>query len=195
MQLLFIHACARDSQSRTLQLAEHFLAAWQQQWPEHTATTLALYAEDLHPHTAATLEERDSLLRQGQLDHPLFRYARQFAAADKIVIAAPYWDLSFPALLKTYLEQVCVNGIAFQYVADGVRQLCQAEKLLYITTAGGEIGPYNFGYDYVMGLCQFFFGIPQLQFASAEGLDIVGADVPAILDDARQRLVQLAATF
>ena len=36
-----------------------------------------------------------------------------------IVIAAPYWDLSFPAVLKTYLEQINVLGVTFDYSDDG----------------------------------------------------------------------------
>ena len=49
----------------------------------------------------------------------MFRYARQFAAADKIVIAAPLWDLSFPAQLKVYLENIYVTGIVTKYSDAG----------------------------------------------------------------------------
>ena len=41
----------------------------------------------------------------------MFDLARQFARAEIIVMAAPYWDLSFQAALKQYLEQVNVVGI------------------------------------------------------------------------------------
>ncbi len=30
----------------------------------------------------------------------MFLYAKDFAESDIIVIAAPYWDLSFPSILK-----------------------------------------------------------------------------------------------
>ena len=42
-------------------------------------------------------------------------YAKQFAGADTIVIAAPFWDLSFPAILKTYIENIYVTGIVSRY--------------------------------------------------------------------------------
>ena len=54
--------------------------------------------------------QRERLLETGELTHPRFRYAHQFKNADRIVIAAPFWDLSFPALLKVYIENVSVQG-------------------------------------------------------------------------------------
>ena len=44
-------------------------------------------------------------MKAGALDDPLLDYARQFARADQILIAAPCWDLSFPAVLRAYLER------------------------------------------------------------------------------------------
>lgn len=41
----------------------------------------------------------------------MFKYAKQFAEADEIVIAAPYWDLAFPATVRIYFEAITVTGI------------------------------------------------------------------------------------
>ena len=41
----------------------------------------------------------------------MFDLAKQFAEADEVIIAAPFWDLSFPAALKQYFEQINVLGI------------------------------------------------------------------------------------
>ena len=67
----------------------------------------------------------------GDYRDPLFRYAKQFAQAADIVVAAPYWDLSFPSILKVYLEQICVTGLTFQYTPEGIPEiLCyRAENL------------------------------------------------------------------
>ena len=59
------------------------------------------------------LRRRDQLIASGDFQDPLFALARQFAQAEIIVIAAPYWDLSFPAVLKQYLEHINVLGITF----------------------------------------------------------------------------------
>ena len=102
--------------------------------------------------------------------------------ADTIVIAAPYWDLAFPAVLKAYLENICVCGVTFKYSEEGIPVgLCKAKKLYYITTSVGYIGQYNMGYDYIKALCKLYFGITDTECISAEGLDIFGNDTEKIL--------------
>ena len=100
----------------------------------------------------------------------MLRYAKQFAAADEIVIAAPFWDLSFPAKLKIYFEQITVSGITFKY-ANGVPMgLCKAKSLTYVTTSGGPIFS-DFGYTYVKTLARDFYGIRKTKAYRAMNLD------------------------
>ena len=80
-------------------------------------------------------------------DDPIFEYAKQMAQADEIVIGTPYWDLSFPAALKTYLEYCCVCDITFHYTNEGRPEgLCKSKTMTYITTSGGFIADKNYGY-------------------------------------------------
>ena len=180
---LFINACARE-ESRTLRLAEAAVERI-----GGLVDRLDLYAEDLRPLDAAGLAERDTLLARGELSAHAFRYARQFAAADEIVIAAPYWDLSFPSILKCYIEAICVNGVTFCYNENGVPQgLCNARRVTYVTTAGGFLLPGDCGFGYIKQLCNGLFGIGEVTLVKAEGLDIVGADVKGILASAEGKL-------
>ena len=95
---------------------------------------------------------------------------------------APYYDLSFPSMLKQYLEQICVVGLTFFYnEQDQPETLCRAKKLYYVTTAGGPIISDAYGYGYVRELVQTFFGIPETTQVKAEMLDIIGYDAEAIL--------------
>ena len=50
-----------------------------------------------------------------------------------------------------------------------------------------------FGYGYVRELCRTFYGIPDTRCVRAEGLDVAGADVPAILAAAEREIDALAA--
>ncbi len=176
---LFINGCVRP-QSRTRQLAEAVLAKL-----DGPVEEVCLATDGPAPMDYATLTLRDKLLSEGDLDHPLLRFARQFAAADTIVVAAPYWDLLFPAAVRAYFEAVTVSGITFRYDDRGVPcGLCRAKKLIYVTTAGGPIFA-NMGFDYVQALCRSFYGIRELTCVKAEGLDIIGAPVEAILDEAK----------
>ena len=97
------------------------------------------------------------------------------------MIAAPYWDLSFPSTLKVYFENIYAVGIVSEYGADGMpRGLCRAKKLIYVTTAGGPYNPtYSFGY--IKSLAQDCFGIPDVRLVKAEMLDVDGADEEEIL--------------
>ena len=111
----------------------------------------------------------------------MFDCAKQFAAADTIVIAAPYWDLSFPATLKTYFENIYVTGIVSAYDESGMPVgLCKAKELYYITTAGGPYDP-TYSYGYAESLAKNFFGIPTTHLVKAEMLDIIGNNAEDIL--------------
>ena len=129
--ILFVDVCVRGEHSRTRELAECYLK-------DREFTRLALAEENIKPLDKARLEKRQKLISKGDFSDEIFKYAKQFAQADEIVIAAPYWDFSFPALLKIYIENICVVGVTFEYLSDGTSKgLCKAKKLTYITTAGG----------------------------------------------------------
>ncbi len=101
----------------------------------------------------------------------MFYYAKQFAEADEIVIAAPFWDLSFPAILKAYMEQITVSGITFEYVSGRPHGLCKAKSLTYVTTSGGPIFA-DFGYEYIKTLAKSFYGIEKTKAYRAMNLDV-----------------------
>jgi FMN-dependent NADH-azoreductase len=128
------------------------------------------------------INTREELILKGDFDHPMFESAKIFADADSIVIGAPFWDLSFPAVLKQYLEQTTVRQITFFYTETGIPQgLCKAKKLYYVTTAGGPVFSDEYGYGYVKALADGYYGIPETKLIKAEGLDMEGSDVEEIL--------------
>lgn len=174
---LYINCCPRR-ESRTDRLARALLAKL------GDYEELRLYDEPLQALDEKRLEVRETLLAQGEFSQEQFRYARQFAQADRIVVAAPFWDLSFPAQLKIYIESIYASGIVTRYDDRGRPQgLCRGEKLYYVTTVGGPFDG-RFGYEYIKALATEYFGIPQVELVMAEGLDIEGADPEAILQKA-----------
>ena len=121
----------------------------------------------------------------------MFSLAKQFARADCIVMAAPYWDLSFPASLKQYIEQINVLGITFTYSSEGIPQgLCKARRLYYVTSAGGNYVPLEYGFGYVKALAQNFYGIRDVQLIKATGLDLEGADADGIVEECMEKIRQ-----
>ena len=184
--ILFLNACVRR-ESRTKRLADRLLAKLNRPFAEIRLHELAFPAVD-----AAFLRKRDRLIAGGDFSDSLFALARQFADAETIVIAAPYWDLSFPAALKQYFEQINVVGITFRYTEEGVPVgLCRAKRLFLVTTAGGLYVPEEFGFGYIKALAQNFYGIQDVRLFQAVGLDIVGADVEAILREAEGKIAAM----
>ena len=176
--ILYINACVRE-ESRTKRLADCLLSKMGGE-----ATELNLGRIVFPEVNEAFLQKRDRLIAAGDFGNPLFDLARQFAEADRILIAAPYWDLSFPAALKQYFEQINVSGITFKYTPDGYPAgLCKAEKLYYVMTAGGMYVPEEFGFGYIKALAANFYGIKDIRLVKAVGLDIDGADVEGIMQE------------
>ena len=179
-KILFLNACVRPA-SRTLELSQTLLQRLKGDVQEVRLYEMPLPALDL-----LGMEKRNQAVQKKDFSDPVFDAAKRFADADIIVIAAPYWDLMFPAVLKTYLENITVSGITFYYSEQGKpKSLCKAKALYYVTTAGGFIGQNDFGFSYVKALAQSFFGITELYRYAAEGLDIFGADVETIMDKAK----------
>lgn len=182
-QILFINACPREG-SRTLELARYLLDKM-----EVSVEELTIFEENLLPLNGKTLALRDKMTANQNFDHPIFKYAKQFAKADAIVLAAPFWDLSFPSALKIWLEYVMAKEITFRYTEEGFPcGLCKAKKLFYVSTAGGPVLSAHMGFSYVDGLAKSYFGIPETVLFSAENLDVVGADTAAILTKAKEEI-------
>ncbi|MDD5952843.1 MAG: NAD(P)H-dependent oxidoreductase, partial [Oscillospiraceae bacterium] len=141
-----------------------------------------LTALSLLPLTSDVLQQREKAAKEHRWEDPALALALQFQQADRIVIGAPYWDLSFPSVLKVYLEHIMVNHVVFRFTENGATGLCKADKLVYIMTAGGFVGGRNFGYDYIRALSRMV-GITEVEQYCAEGLDLDGVDTYPILQD------------
>ena len=145
----------------------------------------------MYPLTGKSLAEREKAIADNDFSGAAFDLARNFAAADEVVIAAPYWDMSFPASLKLYMEQLCVNKLTFCYNEKGMPcGLTNIKKVVYLTTSGGYIGNNNWGFDYINALFSTLFGVDDISFFSAEGLDIYGNDPEKILSETIEKMYQ-----
>lgn len=180
--ILYVNACVRAA-SRTDRIARALLRRLGGELQE-----IRLAEMDLLPLSEDRLNRRTELIEAGDYADPMFRLARQFQAADEIVVAAPYWDLGFPALLKLYLENVYVTGLVSEYTESGVPHgLCRAKKLWYVTTAGGPYQP-DFSYGYLRTLATVYFGIPETELISAQMLDVAGFDAEALVEEQIQKI-------
>lgn len=194
MKLLFVNCCIsqRGADSRTRILADAFLETFRAKHPEaemETVTPETMLA--LKPFDVEKLNDRDALSGVGAFDAPIFDLARQFRAADAIVVAAPYWDLSYPAALRTYVEYVSAVGLTYHYEADGCHGDCKAERLVYLTSGGDFEREDSIGVLHWRQLCGLF-GIPKFDYVFAGGMDIDPAMTPDLVSGACELARKLA---
>ena len=176
--ILFVNACVRN-ESRTKKIADALLKKLGGNYIEARLEDI-----EFPKTTEEFLHYRDTCIERRDFSDSYFDYAKNFAMADEIVIAAPYWDLSFPAVLKQYIEHINVLGITFEYTEEGYpKGLCHAKKLYYVMTAGGSFVPGEFGFGYIKTLAESFYGIKDVELIKAVGLDIYGADPEAIIHE------------
>ena len=186
MKLLIVDSCIsqRGADSRTRKLLNAYVEEFRCRHPEaepETVTPETLLA--LKPFDPAMLNDRDALAAVGAWEAPVFDLARQFRGADAIVVAAPFWDLSFPSALRTYIEYISANGLTYHYESDGCHGDCRAERLGYLTSGGDVEREDSVGVLYWRQLCAMF-GIARFDYVFAGGLDLDPAKTPALVDAA-----------
>ncbi|WP_250228638.1 FMN-dependent NADH-azoreductase [Anaeropeptidivorans aminofermentans] len=199
-KVLYIKANAKpEGKSRTFKVSDNFVEKYKKAHPEDEITTLNLYKENID---FLPMGELDLILRPDMgrdRNHPILKYTYQFLEADKIIIAAPFWNLGFPAILKAYLDYITINGITFKYTEEGPVGLCSGKKAIHFVARGGNYStePYSsfeMGDRYLRTLLGFM-GIQDFTTIAAEGLDVVGNDENAIVNDAIQRAEALVDKF
>ena len=173
MKLLFVNCCITQhgEKSRTMALARAFLDAYQKAHPEDEICEEDIREADIPCFDEALLEKRDALMQAGCFEDPLYDYARRFQEADRILVAAPLWDLLFPARLRAYIEHISANGLCYHYDEKGSHGDCRAKSLTYLTSGGDFEQELCAPAIFWKQLCGMF-GIENFHYVFAGGVDI-----------------------
>ncbi len=112
------------------------------------------------------------------------------------MIAAPFWDLAFPALLKIYIEQVSVDGITFGANEKGLVGLCCGTDLVFLTTRGGFYTetPWRWAAAIWTRFTRSF-GFDRYHCVAADGMNVAGFDAEKLLQTACAQAQALAASL
>ena len=181
-KILFINACIRP-ESRTLELAKYLLS-----FLEGEVEEVNLEKENIQPLNTQRLKLRQDLLAKEAFDDPMLRYGCQFKQADTIVIAAPFYDFSFPSALKVYFEAIANVGLTFYYDENEEPQtLCRAKRVYYVSTCGSEFVP-AFGFEYVKTMFENFYHIHEANCFYADKLDLLNSDPDRIMNKAKEAI-------
>ncbi len=199
-KVLYIKANAKlEGESRTFRISDSFIETYRKFHPEDEIITLDLYKEGIGLLSADDINIVFGPKTDESRNHPILKYAYQFAEVDKYVIAEPLWNLSIPAILKAYIDYICVTGITFRYTAEGSVGLCQGKKAINISARGGEysaepFSSFEMGDRYLRTIFGFL-GITDFTTISADALDVIGNDVEAIVGNAIKDAQEKAKNF
>jgi len=199
-KILYIKANAKpEGKSRTFKIADSFIKSYKENHPNDTIITLDLYEENIQLLSTDDINTVFGPKTNESRHDSILKYTYQFAEVDKYVIAEPMWNLSIPAILKAYIDYVCVTGITFKYTEKGPVGLLKGKKAINITSRGGyySIEPfsaYEMGDRYLRTIFGFF-GITDFTTIAADGLDVIGNDVDKILEEALKDAKEQAINF
>lgn len=163
--LIFIDACIRAG-SRTRRIAEPIITELSK---SYSVETVDLTKNTYPVADNYTLENRN----QGVVPEADIELAKRIASADRIVIAAPFWDMSFPSALKVFFENISLFGITFNTNEKECYGLCKAEKVMYITSRGMNIStgdPLEQGTPYIKAISHLW-GWGELSVVAAQNMD------------------------
>ena len=131
-KLVVIDACIRGEESRTRRIAEPIIETLSQR---DEIIRYDLTKMDIAPLTPETYAHRAA----GTVPAWAREAALAIAEADRIVVAAPFWDMSFPAVVKVFFEHVSLFDVTFTDNGRTCVGKCKCEKVMYITTRGMNI--------------------------------------------------------
>lgn len=165
-KLIVIDACMRDGESRTRRILEPLVGELAKRYE---IETIVLDGEDYCAVGRRVLSERSG----GYVPDEITGLARKIAAADRLVIAAPFWDMSFPAILKVFIENMSLFNITFRDNGSSFEGLCRCRRLLYVTTRGMNLktgDPLEGATPYLRAISALW-GLGELVTVAAENLD------------------------
>ncbi len=189
-KLVIIDSCMR-AESRTRRILN---AAREVLSTRYDIEIIDVNAAGLLPLTPEGLEKRTS----GIVPEQTLSLAKTIAAADRLVVAAPFWDMSFPATLKAFFENMSLYGVTFEDNGHTCVGLCKCKKVMYITTRGMDIetgSPREQGSSYLMALSTLW-GLGEVTTVAAKNLDYLSTDeVEAKIEETSSLAKALSLTF
>ncbi|MDM0812126.1 FMN-dependent NADH-azoreductase [Clostridium perfringens] len=196
-KVLYVKANIKnEGESRTFKVSDSFVEEYKKNNPEDEIITLDLYKENIDFLRVDDLGKLFGPKDEESKNNSILKYAYQFADADKYIIAAPMWNLSFPAILKAYIDYVSVSGITFKYTAEGPVGLLNNKKVVHIVSRGGgyDNSPYEMGDRYLRTILGFF-GIKDIETIAIDNLDVMGVNVKEKVEEGIEKAISLAKKF
>ena len=179
--LLLLDASPRGERSHSRKLGQEFLTAWQAAHPEGRAVVRDLghepppFINEAWVEGAFTAPDQHSLAARSAI-RVSDRFVDELLAADEVVIATPIYNLTVPAALKAWIDQIVRFGRTFTSGASGFDGLAKGKRVKVLAASGSDFrltGPgagYNFLEPYLRAILGFI-GITDVTFVYAHSLN------------------------
>ena len=177
-KILQIHSSIFSNQGQSSQLANQFVAAWQE---NHADTQVVL--RDLSQQTIAHLDATQITAFSTQAEERTPEQQKivslsdtlinEIQQADMIVIGLPMYNFGIPSTLKAYFDQIARAGITFRYTEHGPLGLITGKQVFIFAARGGLYAgsALDSESNYVRDFLSFL-GLTDIEFIYAEGLNM-----------------------
>jgi len=119
----------------------------------------------------------------------------EFLAAETVVVGAPMYNFNISSQLKSWIDRIAVAGKTFRYTAEGPQGLAGGKQVIVAATYGG-MHPADSGRNFVEPYLRQvfgFFGIDDVEFVSAEALNVSPEQRTQALESAQAAIDALPA--
>ncbi len=190
-KLLYIDSCIRNELSRTKRIASPIIESLKERYE---VENIVINELELAP----VQFDENRRRANGIVSEEAIRWANKIKEADRIVIAAPFWDMSIPASLKTFFELCSLFGVTFDSDDKTCFGLCKAENLLFITTRGMAIktgDPLEQATPYIKAL-SWLWGIKGFEVVARDNFDYLPQEeIEKQIESAIKEGLEIAKTF
>lgn len=180
MKILIIDSCIRKN-SKTRIMLNKFMDILKQ----HHNDINIIYLNNnkkLVPLNDILLEKRNNDCINMDFKDEYYDFAKELKNCDIVIVAAPFYDLCFPAIFKTFIEQTLVYNLTFVDSTNGIKGLTNCKKMIYLAVRGMSTNEFNLDIatPYLKGYCNML-GIKELYSLTYDGISY--EDLEANLDN------------
>jgi FMN-dependent NADH-azoreductase len=177
MRVLNIVTSPRQDRSASRVLVDAFLREYGKQADDLVVDTLDVWQERLPEFDAETINAKYKGVSgepmtpaEGTAWERIGELASRFRAADRIVMAVPMWNFSFPYKLKQLIDLSCQRNLLFTFDGKRYGPLLDIEKA-FVAFVRGQSDEAGFetvpqpGFQYLSGYIEFwlrFIGVREV---------------------------------
>ncbi|MBE0535926.1 MAG: NAD(P)H-dependent oxidoreductase [Phycisphaerae bacterium] len=147
-RVLYIKASPRGGRSKSIAVADAFIAEYKKHHPDDEIEVFDLFEADLPSFDGLTVQAKYTIMHgKEHTDAELKAWRRveelieHFKSADKYVLAVPMWNFGISYRLKQYIDILVQPGYAFTYSPEeGYKGLITGRPLFVAYARGGAYG-------------------------------------------------------